>query len=482
MDEGLQNSESGNEPISDNPDSSDGSNSSDGEVDDLHDNSETIHIVFETIKKEFNEGKIDLSNLEGLKAFMDTYKDYLGKLTSETHYKHTLLHVLVEGAVDKAFERYKPLVELIIQEYPGILKELDASGKTSLYNAIGLKCNELVDYICDTYTDINSVLEQPCTDFKGLKESCIHAAIHKGLNTESTIKLIKKANQKVLSIQDSRGNTALHSAVEYERCTKEQLKIVQMLAERGGSEAMKKRTYVACLSPYLYHMHTRPKTIDATKDTAEELAKEKTKNTTRGKRSNSSFAKLDGAEPTHWVDSKGPQLSVISGGQKMQVSGEPSPKSSLLRGSSAMPRMLPMNHKNLSLDHSKPESIESAVRSPLKSKECPDGSIDMDPKTINREAMDLETTTALKEKKKQNGKKEELGDRKQKRRKTEKGKDIKKSADAVQMFLMLHCMRTLNKKEAEDFLYGKTQGMSIFNTVVPKGFCMIITNGNICYA
>ena len=446
MDEDLKRSGSGNDS---------GSSSSDEEVDEVLDDNEEIHITFETIKKNINENKIDLRNSQGLKRFNDTYKDSLGKLTSETHYKHTLLHVLVEGAVDKHFDKYRPLVKLIIEEHPDILKEPDASGRTSLYNAISTKRNKLVEFICNTHKDINSVLEQRCTV---REETCIHAAIHKGMSAKFAIELIRKASKRVLCIQDLQGNTPLHLAVEYGRCSEEQLQIVQTLAERGESEAMNKRTKETRLSPYLYHINSRPKATNTAKDAANNITKGKMKELTQGKTLNSNVASLDGAirkdgeggntKGIHWGDSKG---SAPSSGQRKHVSGETSNKDSLIRRPSLTPQIQSMSLDKHSLPYSKSDIAESAVQSLVGLGGSPNDSTDKDPKIVNGQVTQLKKTTAPEMKKKK-----------------EKGKVTDASANAVEEFLMLHCMRTLSTKEADDFLYGKTQGMLTFSTILPS--------------
>ena len=454
MDENLKRSGSGDE--SDHI-------SSEEEVDEVLDDTEEIHITFEAIKKNINENKIDLRNPQGLQRFKDTYKDSLGKLTSETHhYKRTLLHVLVEGAVEH-FDKYRPLVKLIIEEHPDILKEPDASGRTSLYNAISTKRNKLVEFICNTHKDINSVLEQRCT---GREETCIHAAIHRGMSAKYTIELIKKASKRVLCIQDFQGNTPLHLAVVYDRCTEEQLQIVQTLAERGESEAMNKRTKETCLSPYLYHKHSRPKAINTANDAANNIAKGKIRELTQGKILNSNAASLDGAirkdgeggttKGIRWGDSKG---SAPSSGQRKNVSGETSNKDSLIRRPSLTPQTQSMSLDKHSLPYSKSDIAESAVRSLVGPEGDPNDSTDKDPKIVNGQITQLKKTAAPEMKKKK-----------------EKSKVTDASANAIEEFLMLHCMRTLSPKEAVDFLYGKTQGMLTFSTILPSVSSLHVTH------
>ena len=150
--------------------------------------------------------------------------------------------------------------------------------------------------------------------------------------------------------------------------------------------------------------------------------------------------------------------------------------------------MVPMNHEKLSLAHSKSERLESAVRSPLELGESPNSKDDKDPKIDNNEVTEqTKATASTKGKKKEREKDKETGEKKEKRKKKdkgkkiEKGKDLKRGADAVENFLMLHCMRTLKKKDAEDFLYGNTQGMSMFNTLLRKVLRILDINSNMCY-
>ena len=109
-----------------------------------------------------------------------------------------------------------------------------------------------------------------------------------------------------------------------------------------------------------------------------------------------------------------------------------------------------MSHEKPGLSYNKSESAGTAVRSPLGLGECPNDSIDKNLKIVNGQVTELKKSTAP-----------------EKRMKKEKGQVIDASANAVEEFLMLHCMRTLSTKEAEDFLYGKTQGMLIFSTILP---------------
>ena len=378
-----------------------------------------VYNTFEAIKREINEDPVYLDDPQKIKRFKDTYKDSPGKRTSKMNYKKTLLHVLVEGAKDKEFDKYRPLVKIIIEEHPKILTKPDKSGETSLYTAITKKRNELVRFICEKHPDINSVLEQRCAHAR--EETCIHAAIRNGLSTNLVYDLVKKASQKVLCIQDFQGNTPLHLAVEYSRCTEDQLQTVEILAERGGSEAMNKLTKDTCRSPYLHHIHTRPKAYSEANDADNVDGQVKELTLTQKKSSKSNSASADGAVKK-------------DGGGSIN-------KTHSMADSKAL-----VNHGKPSRSYSKSESNDSAVRSPLR----PNEGIGKDLTIPNGQVTGMKRITEV-----------------EKRKKKQKGKVTEASANAVKEFLMLHCMRTLNTKDAEDFLYGKTQGMLTFNTISP---------------
>ena len=427
-------------------------NTSDDDNDEIPNDREDIHVTFEAIKKKIAGDEIDLRDTSQLKKFVHDYKDVLGETTSsDEHYSRTLLHFLVDGATGPNFPKYKPLVKVIIENHPDVLKKGDATGRTSLYNAVTRKRSKLVQLICDMHPDINSVFEQTCVD---TKETCIHAAIHKSLSPNLAIFLINKASEKVLCLQDFQGKTPLHSAVQYKRCTDEQLQIVQALAERGGGAMrmlaapdhvatkmlakrgggpMKIQTEDFCLSPYKYHMHTRVETEKGAKD-----AQENMRESTQGTKLNDSPASReavvgksgDGGDfkSTYGGELKTPMPSVASSSQKKSTNVETLDKSRHMlhqRRSSHYPGSPTLPYggiKNTDLAHGMGERLRDSLD------ENPE------PKSEERSTKKSRDTDA------------------------NKSRVAEESAEAIRNFLMLHCMRTMSTKDAEDFLYEKDQG------------------------
>ena len=423
------------------------------ENDEILNEREDIHVTFEAINKKIEQ--INLLEAEKLKNLAHDYKDVLGETTSSEHYSRTLLHFLVDGATSDRFSKYEPLVKAIIENHPDVLKKGDATGKTSLYNAVTKKRSKLVRFICNTHPDINSVFEQTCVD---TKETCIHAAIHKSLSPNLAIFLIKKASEKVLCLQDYQGKTPLHSAVQYKRCTDQQLQIVQALAERGGGAMrmlaarddvatrmlakrgggpMKIQTEDFCLSPYKYHMHTRAEAENAAKNT-QEYMKESTQGT-KLKDNPASWEAIVGksGDGGDFKSPSGGELktsmaSVASSSQKKSMNVETLDKSrhpshqrrlSYYPGSPTLPYG---GIKNTDLAHGMGERLRDSLD------ENPE------PKFEERNTKKSRDTDA---------------------------RVAEESAEAIRKFLMLHCMRTMSTKDAEDFLYEKDQGGSRLEVV-----------------
>ena len=351
--------------------------------------------------------------------------------------------MLVDPAKDPTFDKYEPLVRSIITEHPDLLEESDSRvNETPLYCAISKRRNELVRLMCNTHTDINSVLRILCSSNK---DTCVHAAIRKSVAPELALFLISKASEEVLCLQDSDGNTPLHIAVEYKRCSEEQLQVVELLAKRCKESMHKRSLGKACLSPYLYHMRTRPKaqTAAATK----EVSKEKKKGPIQGKTYDRGIANEDsliGKErqgSTLKTDYREEMEAPVGvGGQRMRALGNPLDKHSPMNPLSPISLRPSIENGPLSVSYGDSRSAGST----LAMDERPRDRKDDDPRAISRQDTCLKKSKRL---------------RRGRRQETEKLPPVTDgSADAVKDLLMLHCMRTMKTQDAVDFLYGKDQG------------------------
>jgi nucleoside phosphorylase len=228
---------------------------------------------FEEIKHNLRNDKINLRDTDEFEKFAEHNKDYLGKTTAAADGHNTLLHLLVDDAKDRVFDKYKPLFKLLIDSYPELPEIKDISDRTPLYISISKKREMLVRFMCDTHPNIDVILGISClrTDY------CLHVAIKKNVNPDLTIFLIEHAGEWALCAQDDMGKTPLHLAVEYERCTDAQLQVVKALIRRCD-KAMNKRTIEPnCFSPYRYHEYTRAEAKKAAEAEAKKAAKQKKK-------------------------------------------------------------------------------------------------------------------------------------------------------------------------------------------------------------
>jgi hypothetical protein len=269
----------------------------DGEADDDEDTSDdeddeqvSVKKKFEEITRGLKENKLDLRDAATLEKFATHNASYLGQKTAGDSDGNTLLHLLVEDAKDKVIDKYQPLVKLLIDRHPDLLREKDADEKTALYVAISKKRDKLVRFICDTHPEIDAILSIPCSR----SENCLHVAIRRNVAPKLAVFLIEHASEETLCAKEDKGNTPLHLAVDYERCTDVQFEIVQALILRCD-KAMDERTHMPnSFSPYRYHEHTHVEAKRAAEAEAKKAAKEKEKETAQGKKDDGSATGGDG--------------------------------------------------------------------------------------------------------------------------------------------------------------------------------------------
>ena len=174
---------------------------------------------FEEITRDLKNGQLDLRNEAALKEFAIENESCLDQKITGDGDHNTLLHMLVEDAKDKVFDTYQPLVKLLLERFPQLLREKDSNEKTPLYIAISKKRDKLVRFMCDSHTNIDTVLSIPCYH----SENCLHVAIRRNVSPKLAIFLIQKAGEGTLCAKDDKGNTPLNLAVDYDRCTDAQV-------------------------------------------------------------------------------------------------------------------------------------------------------------------------------------------------------------------------------------------------------------------
>jgi hypothetical protein len=211
--------------------------------------------AFERIVTDAAEGRLKLSKFEQRSEFRKKYSQYFeARIDPE---RQTFFHYIANKLA------HKGLALLLMNECRHQLEMVDQSGKTPLYTAI-LRNNVKV---------FNVILEGPKKS-EGEKKSSddmlkvrceygrngIHAALlAPGIDERDVIALIERASEETLCMQDDDGLTPLHLAVEYNRCSESQLRIIRELISRGDKALDKFTKNPADLSVYEYHEYTRAK-------------------------------------------------------------------------------------------------------------------------------------------------------------------------------------------------------------------------------
>ena len=138
----------------------------------------------------------------------------------------TALHMIVrmKKELPREEDRIEPLVKFLVQHERNLLAVTDQNDFTPLFCAIDLKKENIVRWMCEAHRDINSVL-----NVKG--NNCIHKAIER--RAKFLRFLVEQASPEILAAKDAKGNTPLHLAVEYKRCRKDHLALVELIATKS---------------------------------------------------------------------------------------------------------------------------------------------------------------------------------------------------------------------------------------------------------
>ncbi|PVH79900.1 hypothetical protein DL98DRAFT_515795 [Cadophora sp. DSE1049] len=161
------------------------------------------------------------------------------------------------------------LMTWVMWRSPDQMGKLDKSKRTPLTAAIASRNETFVL----AYTKISNVETSKkiqhalktteCFDHDSDRDdTCLHAAITYGLRGELAMPLVELVPKEMFCVQDAKGRTPLHLAVDYERSRAEQVTIVSKLL-RLGPEALEVRmeqdSLGRRLSAYQYHEVTRRK-------------------------------------------------------------------------------------------------------------------------------------------------------------------------------------------------------------------------------
>lgn len=160
------------------------------------------------------------------------------------------------------------LMLLAIFSYPKDMGVRDKYSRTPLSAAIESRNEVFIDACMKIFErrgpDIKAALEKAkCVEQDDDKDvdTCLHLAITSNLKPELTKGIIENISEKTFLMQDRRGRTPLHLAVDYEKCSPSQVDIVSHLLRFSPPRAleirMRKDNMGPSRSAYQHHEITR---------------------------------------------------------------------------------------------------------------------------------------------------------------------------------------------------------------------------------
>ncbi|KAL7937004.1 hypothetical protein V8C35DRAFT_213161 [Trichoderma chlorosporum] len=240
-------------------------------------NGKSVKDILEDVLKGIRDGKRDLTNSSQLKAFKANGGDgnTLASNTGDPR-QPTALHIMaaMEKKDLKLDSKMEPLVKYLVEHENDLLRSQDRSGHTPLFLAIEAKKEKMVQWMCDSHSNISAILAISSNDKD--KMNCLHIGIDKRVKFLDL--LIDRAEPETLAAKDGDGNTALHLAVEYKKCKKEQLDIIQKIIAKSDVAVQHYSENGDFnddgLSPYLHHKESVRKALAKEKEKEKKKAKE----------------------------------------------------------------------------------------------------------------------------------------------------------------------------------------------------------------
>lgn len=263
-------SKAGDESSEDDSDSDE----EEGEVDNRN-GKISVKDLLDKVLKAIKDGDKDLTNSSQLKAFKAGDGNLLASNTGDLR-QPTALHIMAamdKKELPKLDSKMEPLIKHLVEHENDVLSSLDRSGHTPLFLAIEAKKEKMVQWMCDSHPNISAILAITSNDKD--KMNCLHIGIDKRVKFLDL--LIEKADPETLAAKDGDGNTPLHLAVEYKKCKREQLDIIQKIIAKSDIVVQHRENgdfNDNGLSPYLHHKENVRKAQAKEKDKEKKKLKE----------------------------------------------------------------------------------------------------------------------------------------------------------------------------------------------------------------
>ncbi|KAL6361224.1 hypothetical protein LRP88_04688 [Fusarium phalaenopsidis] len=248
----------------------DDSSEDDSESDDEdHHRKVSVKDLLDDVLRKIKNGKLDLTNKEDYINFTNGDGELLAAGTGDQRVP-TALHIMAtmdKKELPRLDSKMQPLIEFLASRRD-YLKIQDRSGHTSLSLAIEAKKEKMVQWMCDAHPDISSILSIPSNDLM----NCLHVGVDKRVKFLDL--LVDRADPLTLAAKDANGNTPLHIAVEYKKCRREQLTIIERIVNKSDQAILEGPPLgdfnKEGMSPYLHHKETKRKAREREKRKARE--------------------------------------------------------------------------------------------------------------------------------------------------------------------------------------------------------------------
>lgn len=198
-------------------------------------------------------------------------KDRKKDITQLARGNENILHFLAkdDGNLVRNGIRLVWVALRIMAYYPELMGQADDQGRMPLSLAIIERNDRFIRAVSDVGTsyweEIRKELEKeygpPSTTSSG---TCLHLAMISAISPQSRKTIIDRAPVEMIHMLNSSGLTPLHLAVEFKRCTPEQVNVVErLLGHELALKALVKKTDIPHspdknhLSAYQYHEYTR---------------------------------------------------------------------------------------------------------------------------------------------------------------------------------------------------------------------------------